>query len=362
MGCGSGCFNQCLRSIFPNDRLDGISEKGYFYLIRPFYGDDFWQNDPIRLKNWKVDPNEINYTDQPDDADLMLIPYLVQDYFDKGLSKLLDSYNETCKSLNIKAYAMIKGDFGERFKEYSNIYYLRMGGFRSQLSDHNLGMYFALSDQLRKIYERSEISIREKGEKPVLGFCGHADQSFIKRVKENLKFLRINISRFIKQPLRKDYEVMFPSAYHRAQILTQLNSSIKLNCNFILRKNYRAGAKTKEQKVQSTKEYYDNLTGSDYILCLRGGGNFTVRMYETLMMGRIPVFVNTDCILPLENHIDWKKHMVWVEWKDRHHIADKVAEFHNNLSPEMFQALQKANRKLWENELGIEGFIKKLAA
>ena len=63
-------------------------------------------------------------------------------------------------------------------------------------------------------------------------------------------------------------------------------------------------------------EFYENMVSSDYIVCVRGGGNFSVRLYETLAMGRIPIFINTDCLLPLNKSIDWKKHVVWIERED----------------------------------------------
>ena len=33
---------------------------------------------------------------------------------------------------------------------------------------------------------------------------------------------------------------------------------------------------------ESTLEYYNNIRESDYVLCLRGGGNYSRRLYETL--------------------------------------------------------------------------------
>lgn len=32
------------------------------------------------------------------------------------------------------------------------------------------------------------------------------------------------------------------------------------------------------------------MTGSDYVLCTRGNGNYSIRFYEALCRGRIPVF------------------------------------------------------------------------
>src|SRR5690606_39369119 len=95
----------------------------------------------------------------------------------------------------------------------------RMGGFKSLSGNTYHGFPVPLSDQLEVIYNQQEISVREKQDQPVVGFCGHASLSKYKLLKENFKFILENLKRFISQPLRKDYEPLFGSAYHRAQLL-----------------------------------------------------------------------------------------------------------------------------------------------
>ena len=149
---------------------------------------------------------------------------------------------------------------------------------------------------------------------------------------------------------------------HFKFIFYTIHASNKYCCReFIFRKHYRGGALTEAQRNQTTLEYYDNLLQSDYVLCVRGAGNFSVRFYETLMMGKIPIFVNTDCLLPLADEIDWKKHVVWVEWDERHLIASKVLDFHQNISPEAFVELQLQNRKLWKEQLTVGHYLQKLS-
>lgn len=86
-------------------------------------------------------------------------------------------------------------------------------------------------------------------------------------------------------------------------------------------------------------------------------GNFSVRLYETLMMGRIPVFVNTDCLLPFEDKINWKNHVVWVEWKDKNKIAEILSDFHKNISIQDFEKMQLKNRRLWKETLSVNNML-----
>jgi len=80
-------------------------------------------------------------------------------------------------------------------------------------------------------------------------------------------------------------------------------------------------------------------------------------LYETLSFGRIPIFINTDCVLPYDFAIDWKKYCVWVDESELPFIADKVADFHNALAPQEFEDLQYECRRMWEEWLSPEGFF-----
>ena len=47
-----------------------------------------------------------------------------------------------------------------------------------------------------------------------------------------------------------------------------------------------------------------------------GNRKFFNQVFETLMMGRIPVFIDTDCLLPFPNLVNWQDHMIWIKWSD----------------------------------------------
>nr|MCB9276514.1 exostosin family protein [Lewinellaceae bacterium] len=151
---------------------------------------------------------------------------------------------------------------------------------------------------------------------------------------------------------------LYPSTLRRSRILNTIERDHRLQANFIRHNKYRAGANTPEERQNSTLAFYDNMVQSDYIISVRGGGNFSVRLYETLAMGRIPVFVNTDCLLPLPEKINWEKHVIWAEPGDIPHITQKILEFHEQLSPTDFLSLQQENRKLWKQFLTLGEYFK----
>jgi hypothetical protein len=73
-----------------------------------------------------------------------------------------------------------------------------------------------------------------------------------------------------------------------------------------------------------------------------------------MCFGRIPVFIDTDCVLPFENLIDYKKEIVFVEEKELNSLPDKIQEYceKNDLAER-----QKRCREIWENYLSPTGFI-----
>jgi len=151
-------------------------------------------------------------------------------------------------------------------------------------------------------------------------------------------------------------QVLYPSTLRRNKVLNHLSNSSMVQSDFIIRDKYRAGAQSEKDRRVSTLEFFNNLRNTDYTICIRGGGNFSVRIYETLAVGRIPLFINTDCVLPLDMMVDWKQHVVWVEEADISRIDEILSDFHASIHPDDFVQMQLNNRKLWEDCLSFKGF------
>lgn len=331
-----------------------VNKRALFILSRPFFKEGQWMDDLNEKERWGLDFHT-TLVSTIAQADVVLLPFSINHYVNQGRINALRMVSQECHQFSKQAYGFVEGDFGIAYPEFPNITYFRMGGFQTQLSSKNKGFPVALSDHFKRIFGRETISPLSKGELPVVGFCGHATTASVKRFKELVKCIKENLRRFFLNPFRKDWEHLFASAYERATVLKYLEKAPSIKTNFIYRNHYRGGAQSEDERNATTLEYYNNIAASDYILCVRGAGNFSVRFYETLMMGKIPIFVNTDCLLPFEEHINWKQHMVWVEWSERKNIVDIVSKFHNNLTHEDFKNLQIANRKLWEEQLSVKG-------
>lgn len=243
--------------------------------------------------------------------------------------------------------------------------------FRTSLTGHyeKKTWEFAMPSWYEDILEKyfnGLLPIRQKNQKPVVSFCGQAAPRKLMFRQKLKDILRQGMS-FIN--LEKRSKSNFKSGnFIRRQALDILARSKTIETNFIIRDKFYGGAVSLpdggkwdfslKQKVRS--EYIDNMINSDYVVCARGNGNYSHRFYETLSCGRIPVFINTDCVLPYDFEIEWKKYCVWIEEKDLPSISEKLIEFHEMISPQEFVDLQYECRKVWKDFLSPEGFFSNL--
>jgi hypothetical protein len=176
-----------------------------------------------------------------------------------------------------------------------------------------------------------QLQVRDKRAKPTVGFRGFQGTG---RHREIIRWLIGGREAFYGSYLRK-------------QALRHCVRSPLVDTRFEL---LRFG-RIYENRDVLRDLYIRNTLESDYVLAIRGAGNFSYRLYETLSLGRIPVVPDTDLTLPLDDIIDWPRHCVWIEPKDFRRIPERIREFHDSLSPDEFRQLQRDNRRLWETYL-----------
>jgi hypothetical protein len=194
--------------------------------------------------------------------------------------QLIDVYRQKYDKTN-KIYIFLITDDCEPFIVPDNIRVYRTSLMKSCQSLNEYVLPF-----LWNKIERS-FNPLPKTEKPILGFCGLVSQNRIKTLQ------------------------------------TFANDS-RFHTNYILRQYFWGG---NEGNLQLKMEFEENMRQSHFIMCNRGKGNFSMRLYQTLFAGRIPVFLQTDMILPLHNLIDWNDIAVIADTEEE--LAEKTFHFWN---------------------------------
>jgi hypothetical protein len=216
------------------------------------------------------------------------------------------------------------------------------------------------SEDFLERYLDGRIAVRRRRPRPRVGFCGKLSDPVTRP-----RSLGGRARRFAGDRRRAALRRLgrLPDGHRaRTRAVRALARDARIDANFVVRDDFWAGAipggvPDAAALNRVRREYVRNMVESDYVLCARGDGNFSYRLYETLSCGRIPVFVDTDCVLPLESAIRWRDHCVWVDERELDRIGEIVSEFHERLSDDEFEDLQRACRRLWETHLSPEGFF-----
>ncbi len=142
----------------------------------------------------------------------------------------------------------------------------------------------------------------------------------------------------------------------RKEVCEILESSGKWNTNFIYREKFHWFYE--EQHLKNMRDEYTKNTANNFFgLAIRGVGNFSYRLCEIMHMGRVPIIIRTNNVLPLEDFIDWNKCAVICDEKELHLLNDKISDF---LKTNNCFEVQVNNRKIWKEWLSPLGFTKNL--
>ncbi|MEX2170562.1 MAG: exostosin family protein [Pirellulales bacterium] len=182
-----------------------------------------------------------------------------------------------------------------------------------------------------------DLTFRGYADRPTVSFCGNLGRGSLAEM-----FWR----------LRNYWKERHSGAALRRAALKQCQSDPQVTTHFELARFARQPTERDELR----ERYIQSIADSDYVLCIRGAGNWSYRLYETLCLGRIPVFLNTDSLLPASDVVDWKRQCVWIEPRDFRRVPARIREYHAALTPETYQEIQRSNRSIWKEYLAPFAF------
>ena len=334
--------------------------KDHVAMLSPFWGNHpETPNDPFKgwLDRYAETGNQFFRMTSLDEADLAILPapwsHVVETAEGRSLAK---QFAATARAAGKQTVVFFNSDSTEDVSLDDSLVF-RTSLYRSRRKPTEFALP-AWSEDLVATHLHGKLPLRPKGDRATVGFCGFAAPLF-------QSWLR-NFARWGAgvAGLRKGVTDPFVSPGHaiRLRAMRALTKTPEIDTNFVVRDVFFGvavgGATNGDQIHDLRQEYLRNILDSDYTLCVRGVGNFSYRLYETLSCGRIPVFVDTDCLLPYDSVIDWKKYCVYIGENEISQIGEKVAEFHASLSSGEFEQLQRDCRKLWEDFISPEGFFR----
>jgi hypothetical protein len=236
-------------------------------------------------------------------------------------------------------------DFDDEIKLPGNVHVFRTTAYRSSRGMNVHGYPGWSLDFLHE--SRGKFTPLPKEEKPRISYCGYVDYS--------------NFSERMKYALRrgKTEEMYRRGPELRGKAVRRLLANPEIETDFVIRRGFWAAGIP--DKKQARKEYRQNMLASPYALVARGAGNFSYRLYEALSCGRIPVFIDSDCVLPFDEFIDWKKQVLWIDRQDVNRVDELLLDFHRSLSPGEFEEKQVWSRQLYEEWISPKAFFTRIS-
>lgn len=128
----------------------------------------------------------------------------------------------------------------------------------------------------------------------------------------------------------------------RMQAIEELDKNKLIDQDIILRNAFWGGSPNGKQV---RKEFFDNIERNHFNLCCRGHGNFSMRFYQVLSAGRIPVFIRSNMPLPFDDLVDYNEfciiakgpihlsYLISEAWKnnDIEKMQQKAADFYHTM-------------------------------
>lgn len=151
------------------------------------------------------------------------------------------------------------------------------------------------------------------------------------------------------------YLAMSTGIFWRQQALSVLARSPRIIPNLKPKGFYSGSANGAPLGLRELQqELVENVLSSDYALDVRGYANASVRLYEILSLGRIPLILDTERNLPFSDEVDYTSFSLIVDFRRIRRLPDIVADFHASLSARQFEAMQEAARKAFVEHFRVD--------
>ena len=244
-----------------------------------------------------------------EDCELVLYHDLYKDA--KQIRKFLKQIAAQYKPLGKKVLIFIMLDDESDYGHFDNLILLRVSARASKLRHNEIILPY--------LWEGREVPypLSPKSELPVVGFCGLLSK-------------------------------------HRKKLVNAFLKSKQVASDFLVREKFWGG-KPHDQSL--INEFFDNIENTQFTLSNRGAGNFSMRFYQVLSCGRIPILVNTNILLPFSDKIAWKEILVFED--DAEMCLQRTLQVHEQ---GLTQELQLKCRKVYDDFLSPTVYFSQLIA
>jgi glycosyltransferase involved in cell wall biosynthesis len=343
--------NKLILYVNPLWRREGIHSA----LMNPWWGNPYGETSLFAKQlfdTYSLDTKCYAVTDDIKTAEMVLPPY-PHVWFLRHDKALFNECVHTAEKACIPLLIDGTGDV-EHAISVKNAYILRYGGYRFLPENRSIHIPLPSDDLLERCRE-GKLQVREKGKgKPIVGFAGWASLSPYQLLRTIVKELPVRARGLFDAR----YRACTKGVLWRRKTVRILQNSSLITFQFQNRKSFSGSSKTAEGDLLELREQMvETILWSDYALDVRGDANASTRLFEILSLGRIPVIVDTERNFPFSDKIDYTSFALIVDFRDIKKLPEKIAEFHKNISPELFEQMQRNARDAYIRYFSVDALM-----
>lgn len=329
-----------------------LLEYSYIPLLYPNLGLKVKTNHLVSLNAFKFYKEPVlDIVSDPSEADFLLVPH---NYFlIKSNKEYIQQFVYLSKKYGKKIIIFAQGDSDEDI-DIHNVVIFRTSQYRYKKKDNEIMMPPYVED----LSLSHRFKLRPKTVNiPVVGFCGWARiKGFKQTVKNTVKNLFFDVKKNINR--NPGYAAKKQGLFFRKKAIKSLTKSKSVKNNFIIRNFYSGHGKIIGISPEKARQdYIGNMEDSDFALVVKGDGNFSFRFYEALSAGRIPFFIDTECVLPLEDTLNYREFVLFLDYKKIDSTGETVGEFYKKIDNDRFLKMQISAKEAFDKFLRIDKFF-----
>lgn len=200
-----------------------------------------------------------------------------------------------------------------------------------------------------------------KPSRPKVGFVGQSQKNKTNPLSNFLRFGKKDYLLSLSALMNEKYGNCRSGLYFRSKALQMLAADPRIDDKFIKRNSWGLDVRQDESVLRSqTQEYDNNIASNMFTVCVRGAGNFSLRLYEVLSIGRIPLLIDTDDVRPLEGILDYNEFCCIIKGRDIDKLPGLFLDFYDGKSPNQLLDMQTSARSAFVDYLEFKTFSRRV--
>lgn len=272
---------------------------------------------------------------------------------DKRVREYIRTHADIAEERGIPIYLFSCGDWTDSIHFDSRIFVFRFSLYASTRGPRDIATPVTTEDPPSEL-----LYIRPKKAEPIVAFCGQGDfktrRRWIKYFVQNTLIDVVSLG----NPVMKARKI---GVFWRRAMMKSCEQASGIVTNFIIRKTFSGHVHSVEiDPAQARKEYLETSAHADFVIAPKGDGNYSIRFFKTLAFGRIPVYVDTDAVFPLQDSIPYEKITVRVPMHDVKNTAQYIKDFYTSHSEEEWVQCQRLAREVFLQYLVQDSFFEEV--